>query len=193
MDDTLSSAISDLLTVNVAPLAIDIIHYSQYTFQCISHVVGTIALVGFINPWAFLPAFVIVLFMLVLRQRYAPCSRDLKRLAGMTRSPIYSQLASTIHGLKVIRSYRAEKTSSNEFLSHLNDNARADYLICTLNRWSAIRFDLVSLLFITLVTAFALIARALQQRFSSADIALTLSYSLNLMGLFQWTIRFASL
>ena len=150
-------------------------------------------LVGFINPWAFLPAFFIVLFMLVVRNRFAPCSRDLKRLAGMTRSPIYSQLASAIHGLKVIRSYRAEKISTNEFLDHLNDNARVDYLICTLNRWSAIRFDLVSLLFITLVTTFALVARALQQHISAADIALTLSYSLNMMSIFQYTIRFASL
>ena len=154
---------------------------------------GTIALVGLINPWAFLPAFVSVLGMLLVRYRFAPCSRDLKRLVGPTRSPIYSQLTSTIHGLKVIRSYRAEAISSNEFVSHLNDNARVDYLIITLNRWSAFRFDLVSMLFISLVTAFAIVARTLRQQISAADIALTLSYSLNMMGLFQWTIRFVSL
>jgi ATP-binding cassette, subfamily C (CFTR/MRP), member 4 len=153
-------------------------------------VIGTIFLVGLINPWAFLPGFVSVVFMLLVRYRFAPCSRDLKRLVGTTRSPIYSQLTSTIHGLNVIRSYRAENISSTEFLNHLTNNARVDYFIATLNRWSALRFDFVSMLFIALITVFAIVARTLRRQISPADIALTLSYSLNMMGLFQWTIRF---
>jgi len=35
-----------------------------------------------------------------------------------------------------------------------------------------------------------MLARIYQQQFSTVDIALTLAYSLNLLGLFQWTIRF---
>jgi hypothetical protein len=54
------------------------------------------------------------------------------------------------------------------------------------------RFDLLSLIFIGLITALALIARISLFKFTAVDIALTLSYSLNLMGLFQWTIRFES-
>ena len=153
---------------------------------------GAIALVGILNRWTFIPAGLAAVAMLVLRKRFARCLRDLKRIEGITRSPVFSQLSSTINGLKVIRSYRAESICSEEFLRYLDDNTRVNYLLLTTNRWAAIRFDWIALGFIILVTLLAMLARTMQQNFSAADIALTLSYSLNLMGLLQWTIRFVS-
>ncbi|CAF1384435.1 unnamed protein product [Rotaria sordida] len=155
----------------------------------LSQVLGTIILVGLINLWSFIPAIIASSGMLFLRYRYAPCSRDLKRLVGTTRSPVYSQLTSTIHGLKVIRSYHAENISSKEFHSHLDNNTRVMYLMTTLNRWSAMRFDWVSLIFIALVIILAIIVRVSQYQFSPVEIALTLTYSITLMGIFQFTIR----
>ncbi len=130
--------------------------------------------------------------MLFIRYRFARCLRDLKRLEGVTRSPVYSQLTSTIHGLKVIRSYHAESISCEEFFHNLDDNTRVNYLLLTTNRWAAIRFEWVAFMFVVLVTTLAMTVRVTQRQFSAADIALTLSYSLNLMGLLQWTIRFVS-
>lgn len=127
--------------------------------------------------------------MVFLRNRFVRCLRDLKRIEGNTRSPIYSQLTSTIHGLKVIRSYHAENICSDEFLRQLDDNTRARYLITTINTWSAFRFDAVAHVFIACATLLAMLVKISGQHFSAADVALTLSYSLNLMGLFQWTVR----
>jgi ABC-type multidrug transport system fused ATPase/permease subunit len=98
-------------------------------------------------------------------------------------------LTSTIHGLKVIRSYHAEKICSSEFFSHLDNNTRTNYLFLTTNRWAAIRFDWITLFFVAVVTLLAILARAIGRQFSAADIALTLAYSLHLMVLLQWTIR----
>lgn len=151
---------------------------------------GTVAIVGWLNPWSFISAAIAAIGMLFVRVRFAQCSRDLKRLEGTTRSPVYSHLTSTIQGLKVIRSYHAEYLSSDVFLSHLDANTRANYLLIVTSRWSAIRFDWVALGFIALVTALAVIVRMTRNSFSSADIALTLSYSLNLMSLLQWTIKY---
>ena len=131
--------------------------------------------------------------MIYIRHRFARCLRDLKRLEGITRSPYYSYLTSTLHRFKVIRSYHAESECSSEFFSHLDDNTRANYLFLTTNRWAAIRFDSITLFFIIAVTVLAILVRIFHQQFSSADIALTLAYSLHLMGLLQWTIRFVSL
>jgi ATP-binding cassette subfamily C (CFTR/MRP) protein 4 len=151
---------------------------------------GTVILVGLLNPWAFIPAAFAASGILFIRYRYARCFRDLKRIEGVTRSPVYSHLTSTIHGLKVIRSYHAENISSNEFFHNLDDNTRVNYLLITTNRWAAIRFGWVSLTFIVSVTLLAMIVHLTQHQFSAADIALTLSYSLNLMILVQWAIRF---
>lgn len=127
--------------------------------------------------------------MLYIRYRYAQCSRDLKRLESTSRSPVYSYLTSTIHGLKVIRSYHAENVCVSQFFSLIDDNTRANYLSLITNRWAAIRFDWISVFFVALLTSTAIIVHATGRHFSAADIALMFSYSLNLMGLLQWAIR----
>ncbi len=150
-----------------------------------------IALVGWVHPWSIIPAFISAGGLLFVRHRFASSSRDLKRLEGISRSPIYSHLTSTIHGLKVVRSYRTEKTWSNNFLEYLDDNTRVNHLIIATNRWAGIRFDWVALIFIGLVTVLAMILRVTDyHHFSPAQIALVLSYSLSLMSLLQWTIRY---
>jgi ABC-type multidrug transport system fused ATPase/permease subunit len=154
-------------------------------------VLGIVVLIGWLNPWSFISAAIATIGMLYIRYRFARCSRDLKRLESISRSPIYSYLSSTIHGLKVIRSYHAENTCTSQFFSHLDDNTRAHYLFLTANRWAAIRFDWIAVLFIAIVISMALIVHIVSQKFSAADIALTLSYSLHLMELLQWTARFA--
>jgi ATP-binding cassette subfamily C (CFTR/MRP) protein 4 len=148
--------------------------------------------VGILNPWAFIPAAIGGIGMVLLRYQFAAGSRDLKRLAGTTRSPVYSHLTSSIHGLKVIRSYHAEQMCCDEFFRHLEDNTRVTFLITILSRWAAQRFDWLSLSFIALITILAVVARITQRQFSAADIALTLSLSVNLMSLLQWTVRFVS-
>ena len=161
-----------------------------FVIQCFFLVLGLFALVSWLNPWSFIPAAISAIIMLYLRYHYTPCSRDLKRLEGIARSPFYSYLTSTIDGLKVIRSYYAERKCSAEFFSRLDDHTRVLYLFHTTNRWAGIRFDWTTLFFIVAVTLLAILVRILGQQLSPADIALTLSYSLNLTGLLQWTIRF---
>lgn len=147
-------------------------------------------LVGSISLWSFIPALLSVCGLLFVRYRFAPTSRALKRLEGTTRSPIYSHLASSMGGLKVIRSYAAEDMCSTDFLSCLDDNTRVNHLIIETNRWAGIRFDWVALVFISLVTLLAMILHVIEYSyFSSVQVALILSNSLSLMSLLQWTIR----
>ena len=150
---------------------------------------GVITLVCWLNPWSLIPAVVTTIGLVIIRHRFARCSRDLKRLDGTSRSPYYSYLSSTIDGLKVIRSYRGEDICQEKFFAHLDNNTRTQYLSETTNRWAGIRFDWMAQFFITMVTALAIIARTYGRQLSAADIALTLSYSLILMGLTQWAIR----
>jgi ATP-binding cassette subfamily C (CFTR/MRP) protein 4 len=154
----------------------------QYCFQ----VLGVVGLVGWINYWSVL-SFIGLVF---IRVRYAPSSRALKRLEGITRSPVYAHVASTINGLKVIRAYSAENVCTNDFYLRLDDNTRVNHLIIETNRWAGFRFDWVALVFIGLVTLLAVTLRVIGYRlFSSIEIALILSNSLSLMALLQFTIR----
>ena len=127
--------------------------------------------------------------MLIVRSYFAQSSRDLKRIEGNTRSPMFSQLAAVTQGLQVIRACHAEDICLSQFRSRLKENTRVKYLFAATQQWAGIRFDWISLLFIALVTAIAMLAQISHRGFSPVRIALTLSYSLNLVGLFQWTIR----
>lgn len=147
-------------------------------------------LVGWINYWSFIPAFLCFLGLLFVRYRYAPSSRCLKRLEGTTRSPVYSHLASTLDGLKVIRSFTSEDVSTSDFHFNLDDNTRVNHLIIETNRWAGFRFDWVALVFIALVTLLAMVLRVTNYlHLSSIQLALIVSNSLTLMSLLQWTIR----
>lgn len=186
MDDSLPSDAFDFLDVSRP----SVIHVYFLVVKCCFRVLGIIVLVGWLHPWSTLPALICTGGLLFVRYRFASISRDLKRIEGTTRSPVYSHLASTIHGLQVIRSYRAEDTWSTKFLIHLDDNTRANHLIIATNRWAAIRFDWVALIFLGLITLLAIFLRVMNySQFSPSEIALVLSYSLGLMALLQWTIR----
>ncbi|CAF4506259.1 unnamed protein product [Rotaria sp. Silwood2] len=157
---------------------------------CCFQVFGVVALVAWLHPWSIIPALISTGGLFYVRYRFAQTSRDLKRLEGTTRSPVYSHLTSTIDGLQVVRSYRAEHEWLAKFQAHLDDNTRVNHLIIAITRWAAIRFDWVALIFISLVTLLAMVLRVTDyHHFSPAQIALILSYSLSLMALLQWAIR----
>ncbi len=145
--------------------------------------------VSILNPWSLLPAVFAALCMLIVRSYFAQGSRDLKRLEGTSRSPVFSHLTSMIQGLQVIRAYRAEDTCLKEFHSHLDKNTRVKYSSVATIQWAGIRFDWISLSFIALVTSFAMLFHTTNDNVSAVNIALILTYSLNLVGLFQWTIK----
>jgi ATP-binding cassette subfamily C (CFTR/MRP) protein 4 len=158
-------------------------------FKFLFYVLGTVALVGWVNPWSLIAAALAAAAMIFARNRFAQCLRDLRRMEGTTRSPVYSHLTSSIYGIKVIRSYRAEGTCLDSFRNHLDINNRANYLIIIVSRWAGLRFDWIACGFFSLIILPAMIIRVVGGSFSAADIGITFSYGFNLVSLLQWAIR----
>lgn len=146
-------------------------------------------LAAWFNPWSLITTTLAIIGLLFIRQHLAPCSLDLKRLESVTRSPLYSYLTSSFQGAQIIRCFKEQKSCSKRFLTYLDTNTSVNYLLCTINRWAAFRFDWVTAFFIACVTLLAVTMHTLRAQMTPVDIALTLFYSLNLMGLLQWSIR----
>lgn len=53
------------------------------------------------------------------------CARSVKRLEGVTKSPIFSQLSSSLNGLTSIRAFHAEEMMINEFDHHQDIHSSA--------------------------------------------------------------------
>ena len=74
------------------------------------------------------------------------------------RSPLYSHLAKTLHGMSVIRAYKMEKEMIGKF-DHLQNvhTAPCFALKCGVNGWLVINANLVVSIFLTVTVFTALI------------------------------------
>nr|CAD7423626.1 unnamed protein product [Timema monikensis] len=79
---------------------------------------GVIVIVGIINYWLLLPTAVAFVLFYTLRVIYIRTSRSVKRLEGITRSPVFSHLGASLRGLTTIRAFGAQEILEKEFDCH---------------------------------------------------------------------------
>ena len=62
-----------------------------------------------------IPTAVLGVVFVLLRRFYMASSRNIKRLEGITKSPVFSQLSSSLQGITTIRAFKAEEFLTAEF------------------------------------------------------------------------------
>mgnify|MGYP003730047029 CR=1 FL=1 len=82
----------------------------------------------------FLSVPLLYLFMRI-RIYYIKSARQLKRLEGALRSPVFGTLNSTINGLVVIRAFKAESKVKKEFDERQDRHTGAWMLFLETGRW----------------------------------------------------------
>nr|CAD7442940.1 unnamed protein product [Timema bartmani] len=148
--------------------------------------VGILTLVAFVNYWILLPTGIILVLFYVLRSVYVATSRSVKRLEGITRSPVFSHLNASLQGLSTIRAFEAQKILEKEFDGHQDLHSTAFYLSIASNRAFGMWLDVVCLFFVTCVTLSFLVLGG--DNFGG-DVGLAISQSIGLTGMFQWGMR----
>lgn len=112
--------------------------------------------------------------------------RQLKKVEGIARSPLFNHLSSTLTGLTTIRSFGAQKEFSKKFNAIQDKHTNVYFMFMTCSRWFGIVLDEICLVY-TVAVAISLVA-SIENR-SSSSIGLSLSQALMLTGTFQWGIR----
>ncbi|KAF5283715.1 hypothetical protein FQR65_LT13750 [Abscondita terminalis] len=148
--------------------------------------IGIIAVVGSVNPWLLIPTFVIAVIFYLLRVFYLATSRCVKRLEGVTRSPVFAHLNASLQGLTSIRAFRAEPTLIKEFDELQDLHSVTWYLFISTSRAFGYWLDLICVIYIASVTlSFLLIG---EDTFGG-NVGLAITQSLGLTGMFQWGMR----
>ncbi|XP_066266498.1 ATP-binding cassette sub-family C member 4-like [Branchiostoma lanceolatum] len=147
---------------------------------------GTVVVTGVINPWVFIPTLPLLLLFMYIRRYYLSTSRDIKRLEGTTRSPVFSHLSATLHGLWTIRAFGAQESFQQEFDAHQDLHSEAWFLFLACSRWLAVRVDLLAALFVTSVAFCSVLA---SQGLDGGLVGLSVTYAIILTGRFQWVVR----
>ncbi|KAK2856772.1 hypothetical protein Q5P01_005507 [Channa striata] len=154
--------------------------------QVFLQILGVIAVAASVIPWILIPVLPLLLVFLYLRRYFLQTSRDIKRLESTTRSPVFSHLSSSLQGLWTIRAFRAEERFQKAFDAHQDLHSEAWFLFLTTSRWFAVRLDGICSIFVTITTFGCLLLR---NQLDAGSVGLALTYSVTLMGMFQWGVR----
>ncbi|XP_063224300.1 probable multidrug resistance-associated protein lethal(2)03659 isoform X2 [Bacillus rossius redtenbacheri] len=154
----------------------------QMTFMML----GIVTLVATVNVWILLPTLLVAGIFYAVRVVFVTTSRCVKRLEGITRSPVFSHLSASLQGLTTIRAFHAENILQREFDNHQDLHSSAYYLLVASNRAFGMWLDIVCLAYISCVTLSFLVFG--QDRLGGS-VGLAISQSLGLTGMFQWFMK----
>ncbi|XP_022093426.1 multidrug resistance-associated protein 4-like [Acanthaster planci] len=169
MDDVLPGTFTDFLQITLNTIAI-------------------IILISIFNPFCLAFTLPITIVLFLTKRYYLASSRDVRRLEGIARSPVFSHLSAALTGLSTVRAFRAERRFTAEFDGYLDGHTRAWFLFLATSHWFGVQLDFFSTLFICGVSFTSVMAAGLLN-LNSGIVGLSLTYAISLMGAFQWAVR----
>ncbi|XP_031850164.1 putative multidrug resistance-associated protein lethal(2)03659 isoform X2 [Nomia melanderi] len=150
---------------------------------------GIIVVVAMANVWLLIPTAVIGIIFYYLRVFYLSTSRSVKRLEGVTRSPVFGHLNATMQGLPTIRAFEAGEILTREFDHHQDLHSSAWFIFIATSRAFGFWLDLFCVIYIILVTySFLILDKTLGETLGG-NVGLAITQSIGLTGMFQWGMR----
>ncbi|XP_067013839.2 ATP-binding cassette sub-family C member 4 isoform X2 [Anabrus simplex] len=150
---------------------------------------GIIILAAMQNAWILIPLVVAAFMFWKVSQLYLATADDVKRLEGVTRSPVFSHLAATLDGLATIRAARMQSLLKQEFDALQDQHTSAWSLTILTSTFLNVWIDLVCTLFMTcVIVLFVLFA----DEMPSGSVGLALSQILVLLGMVSMGVMFST-
>jgi ATP-binding cassette subfamily C (CFTR/MRP) protein 4 len=169
----------------------DMLPQTLFDFSMIFFIVlGTLATTISVLPFALLALPPLLWYFLSVRRIFVSSTRELKRLEGLARSPIFAMLNEALTGIATIRSNESVDYFVNKFQSAHDAHTRAFFSFIAASRWVGFRMDAIMFLLMVLVSFLSVLFQ--QQSWFVIDpsiLGLSISMLLQLAGIFQWCIR----
>lgn len=147
-----------------------------------------IAFVGYVFPYFLGVVAIIAPLFLVGYFLFKGAVREMRRLDNITRSPLFSHIATTVNGIPTIRAYKRTDDFVSMFMKHMDVNTVPYYLYVSVTRWMVTRMDFLTLAIVGICSILVVVS---QEWIPPAYAALALSSSLLMTLLFQITVRFS--
>lgn len=154
--------------------------------QIILLMFGSLVLVALVNPYFLIPVVVIGCVFLFIRKIFLKSSKNIKRLEGIMRSPVFTHLNASLQGLTTIRAYGAQKLLTREFDKHQDLHTGAWFMYISASSAFGFYLDILCFVFTGLVTfSFLTFGDTLM----GGDVGLAITQAAALTGLVQWGLR----
>ena len=121
-----------------------------------------------------------VVAFFALRKFYVKTSREVKRIEGTSRSPLYAHLSMTMDGLAIVRSFPGAAERILNRFGQLHDmHTRSWFTFLLTGRWLGFRLDLI-VTSLVVVTSFSAVAQ--RSTIGAGGAGLSLAYIMQLTG-----------
>eukprot|EP00042_Codosiga_hollandica_P051167 m.624142 g.624142 ORF g.624142 m.624142 type:complete len:1306 (+) comp58229_c0_seq3:123-4040(+) len=138
------------------------------------------------NPWLFLAAAPMVAVFVLFARYFMRSQLVLKRLELKLKSPIFSHLAATIHGLISIRCHAAEKWFQADMNKLIDEHTNVDLTLYRSERWLSIRIEYLIVVFLAVVLFTSLATR---ESLQPGIVALSIVYTISLLSFLDYLIK----
>jgi len=158
---------------------------TQNAFRMIS----CVAVCALSTPWVLLCLLPISIAFYSIFAWFRPTSRELKRMEGVSRSPIFGSFAECLQGLETIRAFgkQARFAAANDALIDANVKFYLIFWMC--GRWLGTRLDCLCVATTLSVSFLAVMSVAEGLVVNEVLVGLALVYAMQLAGLAQFTVR----
>ena len=149
-------------------------------------ILGAVVITCTINAWVLCVVVPLALAFVKLRRFFLKSSREVKRVEGVVRSPIYSLFSTSLEGLTTIRANDSGARFETMMEDDLDDHSRAYLAFIAVSRWFGFRLD--AMVF-CLLTVAVFVSVSIRDRLEAGEVGLMLIYVIQLSGMLQWIVR----
>jgi len=169
----------------------DLLPQTLFDFLVVLFIVlGAIITTISVLPFVLIVVPLLMWYFLRVRRIFVTTSRELKRLEGLARSPIFAMMSESLSGVATIRANNCIHYFKQKFEEAHDAHSRAFFSFIASSRWVGFRMDSLMFLFLSLASFLSVLFNV--QGWFDVDpaiLGLALSMLLQLAGIFQWCIR----
>lgn len=147
---------------------------------------GALIVTCIVNPIFLVPIVLIGGLFYWIRKVYLKTSKNIKRLEGISRSPVFTHLNATLNGLTTIRAYCAQDILKREFDKLQDAHTSTSYMYIVTSTAFGFSLDVFCFLFTSLVVFSFLL---LDKSFSGGEVGLAITQVMAMTGIIQWGMR----
>ncbi|KAL0577586.1 hypothetical protein V5O48_004384, partial [Marasmius crinis-equi] len=134
-----------------------------------------------LTPIFFLPGVIIAILGLLFGQSYIKGQMSVKREMSNARAPVVGHVGSAIAGLASIRAYGVEERVINHCMDRIDKYTRAARTFYYLNRWIAVRMDVLAGLFASGLAGYLVYGQAQSASNTGFALNMAIGFSVNVL------------
>ncbi|KAF2664412.1 ATP-dependent bile acid permease [Microthyrium microscopicum] len=157
----------------------------SFAFWNFLAVVGIAFAGAIVSPYIILTAFLLFCICAWFSSYYLSGARECKRLESTAKSPIFEHFTAALQGVSSIRAYNKSSHYIEVMFDKLNRQGRCLYQLAIFKRWLSWRFQLVGMVFSTLVAIVLVNAKGMDAALGGFALTFSLSYNESLSFLLR--------